>query len=118
MEQKMDQEIRMVRLTTGEELIAKTTNVDSGYLLETPYILIPVGQGKIAFGQWMPYVEVEGGVTIKEENVMFILKVVDEMKKQYIEAFSGIVAPSSDLTTEGDIRGPIGQGIPDLRLTT
>jgi len=117
----MEQDIRIVRLITGEELITKTTTVDSGYLLEDAYILIPVGQGKIAFGQWMPYAKMEEGVTVKEDNVMFILKVVDEMQKQYIEAVSGIVSPDTKITTAADIAsamGPVGEGIPDLRLST
>ena len=117
----MEQDIRIVRLTTGEELISKVTDADAGYLLEDVYILIPVGQGKIAFGQWMPYADLKDGIKIKEDNVMFIIKVVEEMKRQYIEAVSGIVSPNSKLTSAADIAagmGPVGEGVPDLRLTT
>ena len=88
-------EVKIVRLTSGEELIAKVEQVDDiSYILKKPVILIPAGKDQLAFGQWLPYADIADGIEILSTYVVFVVSPIDEMKDQYNEAFgSGLVVP-------------------------
>jgi hypothetical protein len=90
-------DIKLVRLSTGEELITKLkSETDESYTLSKPAILIPAGKDQLAFGQWLPYAEIEDGITISKEYVIFVVDPVDDLKNQYSTSFgSGIVVPST-----------------------
>jgi hypothetical protein len=106
--------IKMVRLNSGEEIICKwqsDKDVDGKiHILKEAAILFPVGEGKLAFAKWMPYVSEEqhkNGITIHDKFVVFVVDIDQEMKKQYQSMISGLVVPSA---------GPVsGAG---LKLTT
>ena len=102
-------DIKLVRLSTGEELITKLkSETDESYTLSKPAILIPAGKDQLAFGQWLPYAEIEDGITIGKEYVIFVVDPVDDLKNQYSTSFgSGIVIPPT-----GAISGA------SLKLTT
>ena len=110
----MSDSIKMVRLSSGEEIICKwsiNTAVDSKtHILKDAAILFPMGQGKLAFAKWMPYLSEEqhkSGVKINEKFVMFVVDVDTEMSNQYQGMISGLVVPNA---------GPVtGAG---LKLTT
>lgn len=110
-------EIKMVRLSSGEEIICKwkiDTAVDSKtHILKDAAILFPMGQGKLAFAKWMPYLSEEqhtNGIKVHEKFVMFVVDIDSEMKTQYQSMISGLVVPSP-----GQVSGPVGAG---LKLTT
>ena len=89
-------EIKLIRLTSGEELIAKTEQIDNGYIIKKPAILIPAGKDQLAFGQWLPYANIDDGVKIPSEFVVFVVDPVEELMNQYNSSFgSGIVVPPS-----------------------
>ena len=99
---------KIVRLTTGEELIAKVTETEDSVSLKTPAILIPAGKDSLAFGQWLPYGDISDGITIDKKYVIFIIEPITELANQYSSSFgSGILVPD---------KGPIS-GAP-LKLTT
>ena len=101
-------EVRIVRLSTGEEIVAKVTENDDSYTLKTPAILIPAGRDQLAFGQWLPYADIEDGIEINKKYVVFIVEPMTELANQYSSSFgSGIVVPE---------KGPIS-GAP-LKLST
>lgn len=106
----MSDSIKMVRLTSGEEIICKWSKNGDNHLLQEPAILFPVGQGKLAFAKWMPYLTDEvhkNGISIENKFVMFAVDIDSEMTKQYQGMISGLVVPSA---------GPVtGAG---LKLTT
>ena len=89
-------EVKIVRLTSGEELIAKVEQVDDiSYILKKPAILIPTGKDQLAFGQWLPYADIKDGVEILSTYVVFVVDPMEEMTAQYEEAFgSGLVTPT------------------------
>ena len=101
-------ETKIVRLSTGEELVAKVTENEDSYTLKKPAILIPAGRDQLAFGQWLPYGDIANGIEINKKYVVFIINPMSELANQYSESFgSGIVVPD---------KGPIsGAG---LKLTT
>jgi|TARA_R110000824_G_C14992288_1_gene655334 hypothetical protein len=102
-------DIKLIRLTSGEELIAKTEKIDDvSYILKKPAILIPAGKDQLAFGQWLPYADIEEGIEIPSQFVIFVTDPMDELLNQYNTSFgSGIVIP-----TRGSVSGP------NLKLTT
>ena len=111
-------DIKLVRLTSGEELLAKVKqNVlkdaygqgeTVSYILKKPAILIPAGKDQLAFGQWLPYADIEEGIEIPSQFVIFVTDPIDELLNQYNTSFgSGIVIP-----TKGEVSGP------NLKLTT
>jgi len=101
-------ETQIVRLSTGEEIVAKVTENDDSYTLKNPAILIPAGRDQLAFGQWLPYADIENGIEINKKYVVFVIPPMTELVNQYSSSFgSGIVVPE---------KGPIsGAG---LKLTT
>jgi hypothetical protein len=110
--------IKMVRLSSGEEIICKwrvDKDADSKiHILKDAAILFPMGQGKLAFAKWMPYVSEEQhkyGITVPEKFVMFVVDIDAEMEKQYQSMISGLVVPSNGPVSGG----PLGAG---LKLTT
>ena len=101
--------IKIVRLTSGEELIAKAEETDTHVTLKKPAILIPAGKDQLAFGQWLPYANITDGVEISLNYVVFIVDPMDELAAQYEESFgSGLVVPKA---------GNVISGAP-LKLTT
>ena len=101
-------EPQIVRLSTGEEIVAKVTENEDSYTLKSPAILIPAGRDQLAFGQWLPYSDISDGLTISKQYVIFIVEPMTELANQYSTMFgSGLVVPE---------KGPIG-GAP-LKLST
>jgi hypothetical protein len=96
-------DIKLVRLSTGEELITKLkSETDESYTLSKPAILIPAGKDQLAFGQWLPYADIKDGIEISKDYVVFVVAPMDEMAQQYDQAFgSGLIVPKNDIATPG-----------------
>jgi len=95
-------EVKIVRLTSGEELIAKTEETKTTITLKKPAILIPAGKDQLAFGQWLPYADIKDGIEISKDYVVFVVAPMDEMAQQYDQAFgSGLIVPKNDIATPG-----------------
>jgi len=89
-------EVKIVRLTSGEELIAKVEETDTNVTLKKPAILIPAGKDQLAFGQWLPYADISNGIEISKDYVVFVIDPMNELVAQYEESFgSGLVVPKS-----------------------
>ena len=102
--------IKMVRLTSGEEIICKYNKGEESHILKDSAILFSVGQGKLAFAKWMPYLSEEThktGISIPDKFVMFVVDIDSEMSGQYQGMISGLVVPSN---------GPVGANS-GLKLT-
>ena len=94
--------VKIVRLTSGEELIAKVKETDTHITLKKPAILIPAGKDQLAFGQWLPYADIKDGIEISKEYVIFVVTPMNEMEQQYEQAFgSGLIVPKNDIATPG-----------------
>ena len=48
---------KIVRLTSGEEIISKVVENEDSITLKNPAILIPAGREQLALGQWLPYAD-------------------------------------------------------------
>jgi|LWDU01.1.fsa_nt_gi hypothetical protein len=96
----MTKEIKIVRLSSGEELLCEYEQLTGTALLTNPVIIIPTAEGKITF---MPYMSYAHATELRIENpnqfIMFIVDPVDEMKAKYLEVVdpSPIAKPSSKI---------------------
>tara|TARA_Y100001938_G_C7817481_1_gene294949 strand:+ start:223 stop:549 length:327 start_codon:yes stop_codon:yes gene_type:complete len=106
----MTDEIMIVRLTTGEEVLAKVTETDGTYTLKNPAILVPTGEGKIAIAPWCFYSDEPDGINVRDSFVVFTAKPENELRNQYSSAFgSGLVVPETPkVAGVGGVIGSIG----------
>jgi hypothetical protein len=90
----MNEEIRLIRLTTGEEILCEIYEQNSTKTtVKTPVLLIP-NEGKIGFMPYMPYTEIGiFGLEIKEEHIMFNVQPTDEMIDSYNKMTDRILTP-------------------------
>ena len=88
-------EVKIVRLTTGEEVLCKAEKTDTGYTVKKAALIVPAGAGSIGLMGWMPYTKAwETGIEISNEHIMFVSDPQDELMDEYNDAFgSGLIVP-------------------------
>jgi hypothetical protein len=87
--------VKVFRLNSGEEILARFEEQDAAYVLKDPAILVPMREGQIGLMPWMMYTKASKGVTVPKTFIAFIVDPLDELKSQYDSSLNkGIVAPS------------------------
>jgi hypothetical protein len=88
-------DIKLLRLTSGEEIIAEIdrSGKETEITITDAIIMIPAGEGKIGFMPFMPYTKAKNGLTLKLADIMFMTDPMDELLNQFKQARSGIVTP-------------------------
>jgi hypothetical protein len=87
-------DVQIVRLSTGEEVVAKVVYDKGFYTLTDGILLVPAGEGKIGMVPFVPYAS-RKPIAVSEQHVMFVAEPQDELKKQVLEATTGIALPDS-----------------------
>lgn len=87
-------DVQIVRLSTGEEVVAKVSYDKGFYTLTDGILLVPAGEGKIGMVPFVPYAK-RTPVAVSEQHVMFVVEPADELKRQVIEATTGIAMPGN-----------------------
>ena len=86
--------IQMVRLSSGEELVADVTVEEGNTItLSKPTIVLPTGQQSIGIVPWMPYADTGEGVSISEKFVLFVVPPHADLLKEYNSLWSPLVTP-------------------------
>lgn len=87
--------IKLIRLRSGEELIAKISKTDESIVtLKNVTILIPTQSNSIALTPFMPYTKIdESGVDIPLSEIMFTLDPVDDLLNRYKEIHGDLITP-------------------------
>jgi hypothetical protein len=75
--------VKVFRLNSGEEILARFEEKETTWILKDPAILVPVGQGQIGLMPWMMYTKAAKGVEISKSFIAFVIEPVDELKSQY-----------------------------------
>ena len=91
--------MKLVRLSSGEEVIGKIRESENSIVIENGYSLIPAGEGKIGFMPFMAYTKAKNGILIDRKFVVFIVEPVDELVDQVRQMDSGIVTAKSGIIT-------------------
>ena len=87
--------MKLIRLSSGEEIIGKVTETENDVTIKDGYSFIPAGEGKIGFMLFMAYTEANKGITIPKRFVMFIVDPISDLVNQIRQMDSGIVVPEN-----------------------
>lgn len=97
--------VKLFRLNSGEEILARFEEQAGAWLLKDPAILIPMGEGQIGMMPWMIYTKASKGVSISKSFVAFTVEPLDELKSQYDSSLNkGIVTPSSSVSNPSGLK--------------
>lgn len=66
-------EVKIIRLISGEEIIANYTENGDTVTLKDPSVLIPSPEGKLLLARWIPYANTEKGVTLDKRHLVFVI---------------------------------------------
>jgi hypothetical protein len=86
-------EIKLIRLTSGEEILVSIVKKNKlKTTVKNPILLIPDpgAHGKIGFVPYLPYCEMEE-LVIKEEHIMFIAQPEAQLEDNYKNMVDGTI---------------------------
>ena len=97
-------EVRIVRMSTGEDIIASVERGADIVTLKKPFVIIPMQPqpGKpvqLMMTPYMPY-SADANVEISKDKVVTIVKPKDDILKSYQANISQIITPNKELITE------------------
>jgi len=81
-------DIKLIRLTSGEEVLANVVNQSGLTLTVTDPVLLIPDKGKIGFMPYMSYCEIDS-LIIKRDHIMFNLEPTEDLKGQYKKMVQG-----------------------------
>lgn len=106
--------VKIVRLTTGEELICETEGTENGWKISKPLLLVPVSVQNLSMIPWLAHADIpEDGLFIPHSLVAFTVDPQKRLKAEYEKAFSKIITPDA-ADVIGANMGELGN---KLRLT-
>ena len=76
-------DIKVIKLITGEELVAQAEAVDDGIFVKETAIIFSNSPGKLFLGSWLPYTDAPDGTTIPNYAIMLVLNPDNSMKEYY-----------------------------------
>ena len=92
--------VKLIRLTTGEMLLAETTILQEQgmYTLKKPAWIAQVKAGEFALVPWLPLAK-EDEVTLSADKIIYCLNPETGILNEYSSAFgSGLVMPNSGVS--------------------
>ena len=89
-------EVKLIGLVTGEQLIVKVEDCSSTkWKIKNAAILMPMGEGKLGFAQWLPYAD-NDALFVNSDKIIFESVPQTDLLNKYSEAFgSGLVVPNT-----------------------
>lgn len=91
--------MKLIRLSTGEEVIASIVSEDECTMtIEDGILLVPAGEGKIGMVPFVPYSSGEP-ITLRQNHIMFYTEPTEELRRQVLKMTTGIETPSSSIIT-------------------
>ena len=89
--------IKILRLKSGEELLAKVTMAESSYMLEDVSLIIPTEKG-IGLMDFMPYSDIpENGFVVDEDFIAWIVNPSEGLLNKYKTIYSKIITQNQSL---------------------
>tara|TARA_E500000331_G_scaffold219705_1_gene210575 strand:+ start:50 stop:367 length:318 start_codon:yes stop_codon:yes gene_type:complete len=81
----MTQDTRLVRVSSGEDVICNVISIEDDYVTVTdPIVAVPTGQqGQIGFAPWSPLLKEGEELSIQMSHVLYISFANDNIKEQY-----------------------------------
>ena len=101
------QDVKILRLTTGEDVIAKVGENDQGVSLHKPFVIIPQQSAPGQPIQLMMSLYNAFGksdtITISQDKIVFQTDPKDDILKSYEQNTSRILQPKAGLITENSV---------------
>jgi len=99
-------EVKIIRLISGEEIIANYTDNGDTILLKDASVLIPSPEGKLLLARWLPYANTDKGVTLEKRHIVFIIDPQRELADHFTTVVvNGLVVPGNKkLVDPADLR--------------
>lgn len=98
-------EVKIIRLSSGEEIICKYETDGLTSKIKNPALLLPMGGGQLGLMGWMPYADYKE-IELDNKFVMFAIKPQVELMNQYNENLgNGLVVPEKKLSNIPTIAG-------------
>ena len=101
-------DVKVLRLSTGEDVVAKVDSGSEKVTLEKPFVIIPqqMGPGKPVQLMMSLYNAFGKGdkVEVAKDKVVFMTDPKDEIKSSYEQNTSKILTPNKGLITERDAK--------------
>lgn len=90
-------EIKLLRLISGEEVVAEVIREgEYTYELANPIVMVPGRDGNIGFAPWCPLVaEDVKTITIRASVVVYVTIPNNQVVENYTQIFSPIITPKS-----------------------
>jgi hypothetical protein len=88
--------VKLIRMWSGEDVIADLVEEDDSIVISNPIVAIPSGNGQLGFAPWSPLLK-DKGETIKVSKgyVVYIADTQEQIVDQYEQMFSPISKPPS-----------------------
>ena len=100
-------DVKVLRLSTGEDVIAKVDTGTEYHTLEKPFVIIPqqLGPGKPVQLMMSLYNAFGKGdkIEVSKDKVVFMTEPKDEIKNSYEQNTSKILTPNKGLITETNL---------------
>ena len=101
------QEVKILRLSTGEDVIAKVGENDQGVSLKNPFVIIPQRKGpgqplQLMMSLYNAFGKKET-VTISKDKIVFMTEPKDDILKSYEQNTSRIISAKPGLITENTV---------------
>ena len=101
------QEVKILRMTTGEDVIAKVGENDQGVSLNKPFVIIPQQSAPGQPIQLMMSLYNAFGksdtITLAKDKIVFTTDPKDDILKSYEQNTSRILQPKAGLITENTV---------------
>ena len=91
---------QIIRLQSGEELVANVQDNGGTFTLTNVTILLPTQSGSIQLAPFMPYAKIQAGLVISEDKVFFVAEPHDDLAEYHASLFkeeSTIYAPEKKI---------------------
>ncbi len=98
MKEKKNMSIKLLRLKSGEDVVADIDENEDTVTIENPAVIMPMGDPRggnvqMGFGPWVPFTT-DKQIEIPRDWIIFIVEPAPDIVNNYRQAFgSGIVVP-------------------------
>ncbi len=94
----MERDTRLVRLSSGEDVICNVISIEEDYItIGDPIVAVPAGEGQIGFAPWSPLLADKEEVSIQMNHVVYISYPNENIKEQYEALFKTVITPKKNL---------------------
>ena len=90
--------VQVVKLTTGEEIIANLTDKGDELNLVSP-MLVAVQDGRLVFIPYMQYTSAAKEINLEKKHVMFVVTPVDSLIDDFQNATETVTKPRKSITS-------------------